>query len=344
MSNNILVIGNGFDLAHGRKTKYEHFLKWVCEPDEIIKAKYPEKLVEVVFPSYKNSTLMSFFISMYESRCIVDSWIDMEKELHKFIINLNRLIDSLNEGEYKIEDKLFVIRPRSRGITDTYLLSRLVSIFHMDGPDIAINREYIDFWRKIDKEKVFKTIQCELVEISKMLEFYLNSVEPLLHGEIMPLSIINQINLAYVVSFNYTNTIQEIYNFPEERICYVHGRINENNIVLGYDDSDGSLEDLVFKKYYQRLINSTGRIRYEFVTEEDGFGGYHSPDIYFYGHSLDVSDIDILKELFSKGGKVYIYYVDEPDKNEKVKNVIKILGKGSAKNRIETGAIRFCKI
>ncbi|ARE60646.1 hypothetical protein I5Q82_07320 [Acutalibacter muris] len=28
---NILVIGNGFDLAHGLPTKYEHFLKYVEE-------------------------------------------------------------------------------------------------------------------------------------------------------------------------------------------------------------------------------------------------------------------------------------------------------------------------
>ena len=26
--NRIVLIGNGFDLAHGLKTKYEHFIKW----------------------------------------------------------------------------------------------------------------------------------------------------------------------------------------------------------------------------------------------------------------------------------------------------------------------------
>ena len=116
------------------------------------------------------------------------------------------------------------------------------------------------------------------------------------------------------------------------------------NIVLGYDDSDGGLDDLEFKKYYQRLIYSTDRINYGFSIEEDEYGGYHSPDIYFYGHSLDVSDIDILKGLFSKGGRIFIYCKDESDRNDKIKNVIKILGKGPAINRIETGAIQFCII
>ena len=26
--NRIILVGNGFDLAHGLKTKYEHFINW----------------------------------------------------------------------------------------------------------------------------------------------------------------------------------------------------------------------------------------------------------------------------------------------------------------------------
>ena len=26
--NRIIIVGNGFDLAHGLKTKYEHFIEW----------------------------------------------------------------------------------------------------------------------------------------------------------------------------------------------------------------------------------------------------------------------------------------------------------------------------
>ena len=29
--NRIVLIGNGFDLAHGLKTKYEHFIDWYWE-------------------------------------------------------------------------------------------------------------------------------------------------------------------------------------------------------------------------------------------------------------------------------------------------------------------------
>lgn len=34
---NILVIGNGFDLAHGLPTKYEHFLEFVKVIRQVIK-------------------------------------------------------------------------------------------------------------------------------------------------------------------------------------------------------------------------------------------------------------------------------------------------------------------
>lgn len=33
---NILVIGNGFDLAHGLPTKYGDFLKWVKEIKQMV--------------------------------------------------------------------------------------------------------------------------------------------------------------------------------------------------------------------------------------------------------------------------------------------------------------------
>ena len=40
---NILIIGNGFDLAHGLPTKYEHFLKFMYSSLNIRLPKKKEK-------------------------------------------------------------------------------------------------------------------------------------------------------------------------------------------------------------------------------------------------------------------------------------------------------------
>lgn len=44
---NILVIGNGFDLAHGLPTKYEHFLEWVKVIKQVVKVKKGETFKDV---------------------------------------------------------------------------------------------------------------------------------------------------------------------------------------------------------------------------------------------------------------------------------------------------------
>ena len=96
MSNNILVIGNGFDLAHGRKTKYSHFLEWICEPNHVIKSEHRELLFEIAFPEYVESSLVHFLITVFRNKQEINSWIDLEQELQNFIHNTDELINRLN--------------------------------------------------------------------------------------------------------------------------------------------------------------------------------------------------------------------------------------------------------
>ena len=68
--------------------------------------------------------------------------------------------------------------------------------------------------------------------------------------------------------------------------------------------------------------------------QADGYGGQKTSDIYFFGHSLDLSDKDILSTLITKGNHIYVYYTDEDDRKEKIKNIIALSGKNVALNRI----------
>ncbi len=44
---NILLIGNGFDLAHGLPTKYGDFLDWVNVIEQVVKVKKEETFKDV---------------------------------------------------------------------------------------------------------------------------------------------------------------------------------------------------------------------------------------------------------------------------------------------------------
>ena len=341
MSDNILVIGNGFDIAHGRKTKYSDFLEWICYPSNDLVNNHPDLLVSNKFPFYKNSSIMTYIISCYDNKSRINSWIDLELELKVFVKNVDDLLDGLNRIEYTSLNSAFLVRTRSVKISDAFLVSQLVSIFDPEPPDVKIKKIFVDTWRKIDKQKVYETLKDELIQLRQMLEFYLISVEPLLCGKIELKDEISSINPGYVISFNYTDTIQKYYGVKDNDICYVHGKINENNIVLGYDDSDGNTTDLCFKKYYQRLIYNTGNIDFKRLYHLNSYGGRENNTIYFFGHSLDVSDKDLLVKLFVNRNPIRIFYLDSDDKNRKIENIISIIGKDQAISKIERKEIEF---
>lgn len=39
---------------------------------------------------------------------------------------------------------------------------------------------------------------------------------------------------GYYITFNYTHTLEDIYDIPWEQILHIHGEVGENNLVLGY--------------------------------------------------------------------------------------------------------------
>ena len=102
---NILVIGNGFDIAHGLPTQYKDFLNFIrkyylfkdfddasdqgCEDfKEIIrlKAEKPDLYNEIETLTNDNSWYRHFD-AIYESRMIEgkDGWIDFEREISNII-------------------------------------------------------------------------------------------------------------------------------------------------------------------------------------------------------------------------------------------------------------------
>lgn len=189
---------------------------------------------------------------------------------------------------------------------------------------------------------------------------------------------IKNLNVDRVVSFNYTNTYTRIYSISEIKNVecdYIHGKadinntIELNNMVLGIDEylpkkrRNKDIEFIAFKKYYQRIYKGTGCKYKEWVEkisdnkkevesyfENDScahipFMKYESRNkghyLYIFGHSLDITDKDILKDLILNDN-VYttIFYhktYDDTGKDdngrkdlgEKIANLVKVIGQKS---------------
>ena len=100
---NILVIGNGFDLAHGLPTSYKEFLKFVLESEDMcsrfqkngLGAKESASAVAEIKEMIKDN----FWINHFEkvSEC-GENWIDFETEISKVIQEIDAVRKLINEA------------------------------------------------------------------------------------------------------------------------------------------------------------------------------------------------------------------------------------------------------
>ena len=51
---------------------------------------------------------------------------------------------------------------------------------------------------------------------------------------------------GYYINFNYTHTLEAIYEIPFERILHIHGEVGENNLALGYTKGNFTHEKYIY--------------------------------------------------------------------------------------------------
>lgn len=347
---NILVIGNGFDLAHKLPTKYENFLTFINHVN--FNEKNKKEFVEL-YKLISNNIWIEYFTSIYEERKKAgnDGWIDFESEISKIIQSLNNDMYRLN-NEYRMDDRVM-------GLSNKFLYKKYSQYFYMIPTD---NRN-----EKITYEEIRDRLLYDLNKLIRALEIYLiDYVSKIQCDEESPdIKKIfekkeNEGGLQVIVdtkilNFNYTTTVMKVYkcNFD---VDYIHGKadinntIETNNMVLGIDEylpNDRKNIDIgfiAFKKYYQRIYKQTGckykgwvddikkeyeeflqtkavRARRNVATE------YPQHNLYIFGHSLDVTDKDILRDLILNDN-VYttIFYPDKRELGRKIANLVKIIG------------------
>lgn len=364
----ILVLGNGFDLAHGLPTKYSHFLQFVQmfrdygfyitnektipEGNEFLTNcfSYIQRVYqpdnecfyrELDTYTNKHNILLNHFLKTYKKRCELgkEGWIDFEAEIAdivKLFYEARKLsIQKKNEGKESILPDNIVDR-----------LTPFIQYSDPDSPSVADLRGK-DLFPDIIEEQG-KRLFTELNYITRLLEIYLTEIVSRQSVK-RKIRAIADLKIDKVLSFNYTNTFQRLCD-PDEKAeyCYIHGKAEEKgnlylcNLVLGINeflDDDRQNQDnafVWFKKFYQRIIKETSSAYIDWL--DDHILANERMDrlppkqleIYFYGHSLDVSDRDVLQRIIlHDNAKVHFFYPDEPEKREMAKqisNLIKIVG------------------
>lgn len=330
---NILIIGNGFDIAHKLPTKYAEFLHvcsiakkaevtWINHhPSVSIKnLKESEKkevedvsvlMGETLWDEFTKLLRNNFWISHFQMRkeVIGENWINFEDEIKSVLESLYTNIDMMS-------DKNEVIQLEK--------IANLEIIQFCKNNNLQKNNQtYRDLYEKL---------MYEQRKVARILEIYMDGY--INRKEIKLIPYIKKKNINKVLSFNYTDIYSEKYDATID-CCYIHGRADVRkerkkcDLVLGFDDhyvkEAKVIPELIpFEKYYQRIVNETDNQYFEWLKE---MNSSDNNSIVVFGHSFGQADGDILRDFFMhEKAKVTIFYYNEFDRAEKIKNLAVILG------------------
>lgn len=345
-----LVLGNGFDLAHGLKTGYKDFLLYAIQRDKALFNNFTKenKNTEIIFIEPDNSesdmyfrekllhnVWMNYFVILYRDKLIRgENWIDFEMEISYII----EIFDRKAKSKMELVSELKDLNNKENNKFLTFY--NLYGILHTEGVDGVKRQTY---------KELINDLSGDLNDVILAFEFYLqNEVENV--GINRYSSDINNLGkLDGVLNFNYTTTLQRVYTkLSSVPIHYIHGKVStesENNMVLGvneYWDEEGASQHTdfnVFKKFTQRVMKNTGvdyrKWIFNATNQGNKFGEIRKrtsyddlglSEIYIFGHSLDISDKDLLKELFENDMLVVnIFYKDKVHQADLIAAIVRMI-------------------
>jgi len=350
MADTILILGNGFDLAMGRKTSYNDFLEFA----EKLFAEKEIQLEDFLYSNqidiekYRNNLYIQF---INENKFkLGDNWSNLEI----MISQLAEAIDFFRLNSDKLYYENGELYPKYAGTFHKMMNEEGNSASKIFIGTIMFKLYYSSGWDKLERELAISELNNLFINhldlLTELLEIYLSyrdyidfEVEQIIPSE-TALDAIDRISEANMISFNYTHTPNEFYKIPIEKSHFIHGEIDLkrrkhkiNTMVFGIEDKGNEVNsDLIpYQKYYQRIVKETGG-KYEAffkISREDLFGGLNEKNIIVFGHSVDPLDKEIFQNCFSLTSHysynyrfIFTYY-NESAKRSIIKNLAIILGK-----------------
>ena len=344
---NILVIGNGFDLAHHLPTQYSDFLDFVKAYKESGESDYSrfineikennEDLCNEINSLIEDNVLVDYFLSIYKDRCREGKkgWIDFESEI-------SSIVQKLDEAKLYIEEEYSTsAKPvkLEKGIA-TFLKPIIDMPRELPPNTIVGESSYEPRFFDYQANRVLQSLN----KLICLLGIYLNEYVEQLDCKYR-IQDLNGIGINRVLSFNYTDTYRKFYD-PDGTVqyCFIHGKVQESskdtcNLVLGIDEYlplervDTDNQFVWFKKFYQRIYKETGSEYLDWISYHDSFKEVYKKtkpshmDIFFYGHSLDVTDKDVLSRLIMmENSTTYIFYHNRESMAKQISNLVKVIG------------------
>ena len=350
MADTILILGNGFDLAMGRKTSYNDFL-------EFAEKLFSEKDVQLEDFLYSNQIDIEKFRNNLYIQFINENKLKLGDNWSNLEIMISQLAEAIDFFRLN-SDKLYLesgeLYPKYVGLFHKMMNEEGNSASKIFIGTIIFKLYYNSGWDKLERELAISELNnlfinhldllTELLEIylsyRDYVDFEINKISPVETA----LNAIDNISESSVISFNYTHTPNKLYNISLEKTHFIHGEIDLNRskseintMVFGIEDKRNEVNsDLIpYQKYYQRVVKETGNLYEKFFiyTKLSDWSAAVSKNIIVFGHSVDPLDKEIFEKCFEIAYlKRYNYrfiftYYNESAKRSIIKNLAIILGK-----------------
>ena len=375
MDMNILVIGNGFDLAHGLPTRYRDFMNYLGAAKFLYENKkaglaYPTKNIIENSNNKKlneiNNLLKQNLIREYDS-----NWIQKIPEVlvkifskencwyHYFddLIDKKKIV-GINWIDFEAEISNVVKRIEEISLHKPVNtnISTISYVYHLNqGPsrERLINFMKYDYYYFDDQEidNFISHLENDLSDFINALDYYIGFIDKF--DVANRISDIQGVRIDKVISINYSDTYRRLYrnDMSDENIHFIHGKANRtlgdsaSKLVLGTNDmlsdqeKDSNISCVKFKRYFQRIYKRTGNDYKRFLKEADEERSGETIRSYFFGHSLAATDGDVIRRVIEASDYVVIFYHDDMQHREAITNLVTVLGRDKlieyAEERIE---------
>ena len=344
--NKVVIIGNGFDLAHGLKTRYSDFIRWYwTKKYKELKGCQYLTLTDSLCAITRKGSNFSWHDALlqnnhyYEDEKAFDFLHNKDEFSHLGYIHKETLLEAIDEA---IETFNWV------DIEYEYykLLKSSADNSHFENPDkINIQFEYLctllnDYISEIDSSDI--QIVSLSDEIKDILISPINSdeiaVEFVEGFGIKEDSVAHNPQRILCINFNYTTTLERyIEGINNIDLIHIHGSIqSRDSIIFGFgDDTFLKSISLYNDKEYLKYIKT---YRYLETSNYRNILKFLATDVYqvvILGHSCGISDRTLLNTILEHDNCASIkpYYYSNNNKDNYIELVQNI---GNAFSEMKT--------
>lgn len=323
--NKLIIIGNGFDLAHGLLTSYKDFMNWYFEQwrerlkdccksterDELCSVAITDNNPLYIYLFYHNNEKIKDKYGLEFFDCL-NSFEKIEREITSPF--LSKILDSIEtKGWVDIENdyyELLCSYAKERKTEEVKILNRHLSF---------LKGKLVEYLKSIDKKRNHDgnimheiLIPIEKREIAVHAREYCDNLD---------------VEGIMLLDFNYTTTTS-LY-CDDKNIIHIHGELaNEDNVIFGYgDEMDDRLKDIMRLNDNEYLTNiksvrycETNSYKRMLAFMESGYF-----QVCIMGHSCGISDRTLLNTIFEHKKCVSIkpHYHRDSNGNENYSDIIR---------------------